>query len=184
MTDVRVAHRYAKALLASARERGVMNEVERDLVDLREVWERNPGLARFLENPEVGLEEKRQFLNRVFPPPLLALVRRFVDFLLEKKRIESFVEVVSEFSRLVEEERGRLEAQVSTRVPLTDEQRVRLAQSLSRLVGKDVRLAENIDPGVIGGLRVSMQDRVVDRTIRFQLVQLRESLLAARLLES
>lgn len=179
-----VGRRYAHALFASAREKNLVDEVERDLDSLREVWEEHPDLARFLHSPDVSLKEKREFLERVFPERLTDLARRFLVFLLEKKRVESFLDVVSEYHELAEEMRGRCEAEVTTRSPLSGEQYEKLGRALSQLMGKTVGLVERVDPGVIGGLRVSVKDRVIDRTIRSQLIQLREGLLAARLLET
>lgn len=177
-----VGRRYAHALFGSAREKSLVDEVERDLGSLREVWEDHPVLARFLDSPNVSLKEKQEFLERVFPKGLTDLTRRFLVFLLEKKRVESFLNVVSEYHELADEMHGRSEAEVITRSPLSGEQREKLGRALSQLMGKTVDLVERVDPGVIGGLRVSVKDRVIDRTIRSRLVQLREGLLAARLL--
>lgn len=184
MTEVRVGRRYARALFHSAREQGSIDEVEQDLMSLRTVWEENPGLVKLLENPDLNLGEKKQFLDRVFPEGLCELARRFMDFLLEKKRIECLVEAVSEFHELAEEERGRCEAEVTTTTSLTDSQRRKLIEHLKQVMGKEICLVEKLDPEVIGGIRVRVGDRVIDRTIRSQLVHLRENLLAARLLGS
>jgi F-type H+-transporting ATPase subunit delta len=191
MIDAAVGRRYAHALfLAALQARAVgrvdgidaLDAVEQDLMGLRDVWKENPGLARFLESPDVNLEEKQGFLGRVFPKGLSRLSLRFLVFLLEKKRIEFFLETVSGFHDLAEEHRGRWEAHVTTRAGLTGSQREKLGRELERLTGKTIRLIEKTDPGVIGGVRVRMRDRVIDRTIRSELVQLREKLLSARLL--
>jgi len=182
MTEGVIGRRYAHALFLAAVGKGEVDQVEEDLFSLRQIWEENPGLARLLENPELELRERTQFLDRVFPDGLTDLVRRFLDFLLEKKRIGGLLDVVSVFHDLAEARRGCCEARVTTRGPLEPEHRDRIARALGRLVGLDVCLIEDIDPEVIGGVRVMMKDRVIDRTIRAQLVQLRENLLAARIL--
>ncbi len=184
MIDATVGRRYARALFMAAREAKAVDPVEEDLIALRDVWEKHPGMARFLESPDMQIEEKERFLDRVFPEGLAELVRRFLVFLLEKKRIEFFPDVVVEFRQIAEEYRGRWEAHVTAREALTDPQREKLTRELGRLTGKEIRLVEKIDPGVIGGLRVRMRDRVIDRTVRSELVQLREQLLATRLLAS
>ncbi len=184
MIDATVGRRYARALFMAASDTHVVDPVEEDLVALRDIWEKHPGLARFLESPDVQIEEKSRFLDRVFSDGLTKLVRRYLIFLLEKKRIEFFAETVTEFRQIAEEHRGRWEAHVTAREALSGEQREKLTRELARLTGKEIRLVEKIDPGVIGGLRVRMRDRVIERTIRSELVRLREHLLAARLLPS
>ncbi|MCK4546653.1 MAG: ATP synthase F1 subunit delta [Candidatus Eisenbacteria sp.] len=182
MIDGLVGRRYASALLAAALEGNAVDRVEKDLNSIKEIWEQNPDLGRLLENPDMRLEEKRQFLDRVFPESLDGLVRRFLEFLLEKKRIEFLVSAALEFHELAKEMRNQCEAHVTSISALTDPQRQGLREALARLTGKDVHLVEKVDPEVIGGLRVRMKDRVIDRTVRSELVQLRENLLAARLL--
>ena len=182
MIDATVGRRYAHALFMAAREAEAVDAVEADLVAVRDLWESHPGMGKFLESPDVQIDEKKRFLDSVFPEGVAELVRRFLVFLLEKKRVEFFPEAVREFRHIAEEHRGRWEAHVTAREALTDSQRGKLTRELGRLTGKDIRLVEKIDPGVIGGLRVRMRDRVIDRTVRSELVRLREQLLSARLL--
>jgi F-type H+-transporting ATPase subunit delta len=59
---------------------------------------------------------------------------------------------------------------------LTDEQRDRLAAALRRLYGHDVHIDVDVDPGVIGGLRVLVGDEVVDGTISTRLDEARRRL--------
>jgi ATP synthase F1 delta subunit len=184
MIEGLVGRRYAHALFQAAVEENAVDGVEADLNSLMEIWEQTPDLAKLLENPDLNLEEKRQFLTRVFPEGLTDLVRRFLEFLLEKKRIEHFGAAVEEFRDLAEEQRNECKAYVTSRSPLTDTQRANLVKALEGVMNKEICLVEEIDPEVIGGLRVMMKDRVIDRTIRSELVQLRENLLAARLLGS
>jgi F-type H+-transporting ATPase subunit delta len=67
-------------------------------------------------------------------------------------------------------------AQVRSAVPLTDDQKARLAESLKALTGKDVDLLIEIDPSVLGGLVTQIGDTVIDGSVRQRLAQLRESI--------
>ena len=66
---------------------------------------------------------------------------------------------------LAAEERNRAIAEVTVAVPLTAEQADRLRAALSRQVGREVGLQVNVDPAVIGGVRVRLGDEVIEGTV-------------------
>ena len=63
-----------------------------------------------------------------------------------------------------------------TAVPLTTAQQARLREIMVRRLGFDVELNLEIDPEVIGGVRVEVRDLVMDNTVRHSLAGLRTSL--------
>ena len=81
--------------------------------------------------------------------------------------------------RLVERaaaEKSRVVANVRTAIPLTDDQRDRLAQALGKATGKQVEVKVIIDPSVLGGLVAEVGDTVIDGTVRSRLEQLRAAI--------
>ena len=61
-------------------------------------------------------------------------------------------------------------------IPLTDDQRQRLAEALSKATGKRVSVKVVVDPGVLGGIVAQVGDTVIDGTVRHRLEVLKESL--------
>ncbi|WP_336923298.1 F0F1 ATP synthase subunit delta [Aquipuribacter sp. SD81] len=72
--------------------------------------------------------------------------------------------------------RERLVARVSVATWPTEEQQQRLAAALSRSYGRTVRLAIDVDPGVVGGMRVQVGDEVRDGTVARRLQAAAEQL--------
>ena len=60
-------------------------------------------------------------------------------------------------------------ARITSAVPLTAAQRERLAAGLQRLYGKPVHLDMDVDPNVVGGLRVQVGDEVIDGSLSTRL---------------
>ncbi len=69
-------------------------------------------------------------------------------------------------------------ATVRTAVPLTDEERSRLLQALSRYVGRPVQIEAQLDADLLGGVWVRIGDIVIDGSLRGQLDALRDQLRA------
>jgi F-type H+-transporting ATPase subunit delta len=69
-----------------------------------------------------------------------------------------------------------VQARVTTAVALNDAQRTRLAESLSKALGKQVSVDASEQPAIIGGLVVRVGDQVIDGSVRTRLEALRTSL--------
>ena len=67
-------------------------------------------------------------------------------------------------------------AEVRSAVPLTDQQRTRLASALKASTGKDVEIKVVIDPTVLGGIITQIGDTVIDGSVRHRLNRVRETL--------
>ncbi|MER3486152.1 MAG: hypothetical protein C4345_09455 [Chloroflexota bacterium] len=67
-------------------------------------------------------------------------------------------------------------AQATTAVPLTDHERELLRRALGGPEGRPVRLSEQVDPLIIGGIILRIGDQLIDRSLRTRLVALRNSL--------
>jgi F-type H+-transporting ATPase subunit delta len=174
-----VATRYAQALLDTTRKIGVLDGVADSFADVTGLYAANPDLATFLEGPQVSDQEKSALLNSVFGDRIEPVLLNFFHMLLEKGRIEFLVDIQTAFQELVEIEQGFVRARVVTAVPLPDDLERSLTDKLASMTGKKITLLKRVDPTVIGGVRVSMGDQVIDGTIRTNLTKMRAQLSAA-----
>jgi len=72
--------------------------------------------------------------------------------------------------------RGRLLAEVTSAISLSDVQKSRLTAVLEQIYGRAITLQNEIDPSVIGGIAVRVGDDLIDGTISESLEQARRSL--------
>jgi F-type H+-transporting ATPase subunit delta len=177
MSATAVAHKYAKALFAEARERERIDRVAADLVSLAALEQEDRSFHDFLVSPEVLTEHKQRFLETVFRPRMDPLSVDFLRLVVEKGRIDILPLIWGEFQLLVEEHRGMLKAEVLSAVALSGEQESRLKMQLDRLTGKNVVLKKTIDPGVLGGVVVHLGNQILDGSLRQGLEEIRRRLL-------
>lgn len=176
MRDRRVATRYAGALLASARQAGVLDGVAESYAALLEMHVGQTELRIFLDSPQVRTEEKKELLQNVFGGRIEPLLLNFIYLLIDKNRIENFRDIGEEFARLVEQEQGVMRARVTTAVALPADLEDKLRGKLATLTGKTMILEKRVDPAVIGGVKVVMEDKILDGTVRTNLDLLRRTL--------
>lgn len=181
MRDRKVALRYAQALLEVALARKLVDDLDESLRGLTAVADRHPELARFLQNPQVPLAQKKELVEKVLGDRVEPVLLQFLELLLDKGRILHLRDIQSVYAALVEEHRGLQRARVVTAVPLPDDLEARLVDKLAALTGRQIILEKKVDPSVVGGVCVTMGDQILDGTVRTGLQRLRESLEAAPL---
>jgi len=176
MRDRKVAVRYAGALLSSAKGEGVLVEVAESFAGVLEVLGSQRDLKIFLNSPQVRTEEKKELLKKVLGDRIEPVLLRFFFLLIDKKRIENIEDIGEEFADQAERDQGIVRAQVVTAVEMPADLAEALKQRLSSHTGAKIILEKKIDPKVLGGVCVTMGDRILDGTVRTNLDGLRKKL--------
>ena len=173
-----LSKRYAKALADVAAERGVVEEVGRDLKRIAELFKGNREAVTFFANPAVSLADKRSVLQslaaRAEVQPLSANV---LGLLLEKRRLLYLEEIALAYEELADERLNRGKATVTSAAPLSEPMLEGLKVRLRRATGKEVYLEARVDPAILGGLVAQVGSTVYDGSLRTQLRRMREQLL-------
>jgi F-type H+-transporting ATPase subunit delta len=174
-----VARRYASAIFEIAKERGDLDQWREALGAMRDVLT-TPQVALFLENPKVSFDKKKEVVDSVMPD-LAPLQRNLLYLLIDKRRTEIVDSVSTEYEALLNDYRGIAYADVTTAVPLSAPEEVALADKLSRLSGKEIRLRSSVDPAIIGGVVARIGDRLIDGSVKGRLTALRQRMVGAAL---
>jgi len=135
----------------------------------------DPDLRRAVSDKAAPAELKKRLLARVLEGKIadsaLAVVQQAAA-----ARTGSFEKVLERFDDLVAQRRGNLTATVRVAYPLADAERERLASALRGKYGNDVQLNLIVDPTVVGGIAVAVDDEVVDATMSTRLEAARRAL--------
>ncbi|KRK39767.1 F0F1 ATP synthase subunit delta [Levilactobacillus parabrevis ATCC 53295] len=93
--------------------------------------------------------------------------------------MENVVDIVDQFQAMYDEANHTVYAEVTTAVPLTDDQKTKIEKTYAERVGADkVILSSQVDPSVIAGVIVKAADTVLDGSLRTKINRLRQQLLA------
>jgi len=174
-----VTIRYAEALFGLAKSRGALAEVQADVERIAREFE-NPEVATFFFDARISVESRRQKLRPLYAG-MNELTRNFVDLLFDKRREEVLAGLGAAFSRRLLDERGAAEGVVESARPLAADDLARIETALGRSIQKTVKLENRVDPALIGGLRVIVESRMMDFSLRGRLEGLRKHLLDAPL---
>lgn len=178
MIEPRIVRRYAAALFARARKADAIDRIESDLGLVTHTLRACPDLVDALVSPVIPADKKHAIIAGVFGGSIHEITLSYLDLLVEKRREEAAVLTEAEFVDMANEARGIVDAEVTTAVRLSEDEVSALRSKLSAVTGKNVQLKLAVDSAIIGGVAVRIGDRVIDGSVRGQLVALREKLLS------
>ncbi len=165
-----------RALLASAQQQGALDRVEDEVFRFSRIVAGNRELAAAFGDRSAGTGTRGDLVDRLLGdkahPITLALVRQAVTAPRGRPLEVTLAQVLDEAA----DRRKRLVAVVTAAVPLSAAQSERLAASLERLYGRQVLVEVDVDPEVVGGLRVAIGDEVLDATVLTRLADARRRL--------
>ena len=165
---------YAEALFELALQDGNTEAVSDALDEIREVMANQPEFMDLLKSPAVPREVRTHALDECFgdrmPPTALALLR----MMCVKGHMGQLEKMIAEFGQLNREHQGVAMARVISAVALSEKERDQLKQGLEAKFGKKVELQCSQDRSLLGGLRVEIEGRVIDGSIRNKLQQIKE----------
>lgn len=171
------AKRYSQAVFRMALERHEFNVWQSDLRLVASIC-RDEALFALLDNRDVPFEEKAKVLSERLGE-INPMALKLVSMLVAKGRLALIEDISDEYQELLDNYRGVEGAQVAevtTAVPLDDEEKLRLAKRITDMVGKPVVLRSEVDPGVIGGIIIRVGDKLIDGSIRSKLEALKKEL--------
>ena len=169
------ARRYAKAIFELAQDEGNVEEWSRRLAQVREVMS-DLDVTRVLTNPTIATGQRMELVQDLFDS---GEATNLAKLLIESDRVRDVAAIEEEFQRLADAAAGRVRATVTTAVELTPEDRDRVAEELSKRLGKQIHLDVLVDPRILGGLKLQYGDRLVDASVATRLQQLRRRLAAS-----
>jgi len=176
MADSRVARRYAQALFSTALKYDVVNSVEDDLNGIVGLLENDPQFKEFVVAPFTGREEKIAIFAKLFSDRVTALTMQVIRVMLEKRREDEITGVRDEFVTLRREHEGVIFAVITSAWEIEEKQRKLLLTKLEKTLGKKIEAEFKIETNLIGGIRVSYGNYVLDGSIRGALSSLRDKL--------
>jgi F-type H+-transporting ATPase subunit delta len=179
MVNVRVARRYAEAMVELAEQQHAVDMVANDLEMMRGAIEGSAEFRLFLKSPIIGKARKMEVLKILFGGKIGETVFLFIGLLTEKGREDILLDIINQFFAIRNERQGILDADVRTSVDFSKDQTSQLQSSLESYSKKKVRIKFSVDKQLRGGFVARLGDTVFDGSIKRQLELLRERFVEA-----
>jgi F-type H+-transporting ATPase subunit delta len=177
MSNQRVASRYAKSLLELAIEQGQLEEVFADFKALEAMGKGSRELTLLLSNPVVNSEKKLKVLMALFAKGSAKLTTTFFEIVSRKNREGILMDIAREFVFQYNIHKSIQVAELTTAVAIDESQKAQFISLVKEITGmKEAQLVQKINPDLIGGFVLKVNDRQLDESLSSKLNVLRMQL--------
>ncbi|HUK99669.1 MAG TPA: ATP synthase F1 subunit delta [Nitrospirota bacterium] len=173
-----IAKRYAKALMALAEEKKIIEKTKDDLTAFIGAIDMLPAMQKLFASPVFTPENKKLVIKELASRlKLQKTTERFLEYLADSGRIRYVKDVYEAFLAILAEHQNRATVQLSTAVSINDTDLANIKKKLELLTGKVVEIKVQVDETLIGGAKAQIGSVIYDGTIKNQVDKMRHRLM-------
>ena len=174
-----VSKRYADAFLDAAKGTIGREKCLDELLRAKRIIRDNGPLKEFFENIGMTNSEKEEVVDAVFKDDFNEGTRNFLKLLIEKKRINLFVDI-AEYARIHYAHGVEIDALLKTSYPVETETIQRIKDALEKRMNKKIHLYVELDADLVGGAYARIGNIIIDGSVKRRLEDLKEKLYAMK----
>ncbi len=173
----KAAKRYAKALFELAENQNKLDLVYSDLKMIYQTIESSDELKTLLTNPILTKNKKVQIVQKIFNGKMDDLTAKLIHLLGEKDRLDLLPSIYKSFDSLYNQKKGIVHAIITTPVEMNKQLEKEIYKKIQSLTGsKKIQLKKNIDPSLLGGFVLQIDDLKYDASILGKLAKIKSKL--------
>lgn len=165
MKNTKVAGRYAKALHSFSLEQNVEEAVYQDILLLKNVFEENRELRVVIESPVIVSKKKESIFKEIFADKISKITLDFLVLIIEKRREPELTTIFEQYIACYYLQHNIRKAKVTTAIALNDELIGEIKKLLEEQTQSTIILEQIVNPKIIGGLIVKVDDFLFDASL-------------------
>ncbi len=172
MAELAVDLTYGTALIDAARETDQEKEILEEGMQIVDILKQEPDLKKFIVYPGISADEKKKVLTSIFEGRISQEMLNFLYVLVDKRRAGRFEGIMKVYKSMLEQEEGVIYGTVLSVIGLDEIQIAEIEAQTSKLLQTKVRLTNETDPGIMAGVKVFIDGKVIDASYRKKLDEL------------
>jgi F-type H+-transporting ATPase subunit delta len=173
-----LARPYAEAIFGLADKAGALPQWSRVLAAMAQVVG-HPDVKACIENPNLTADQLYGLFVELCSEELGTDAQNFLRVLIANDRLLLLPEIRHQFEALKHEREGVVEADITSAFPLEDSRLAGLVSNLEQRFKRKIDPRVSVDQELIGGVRITVGDEVIDGSVRGMLDVMKSSLLKA-----
>lgn len=169
--------RYSNSLFSIALEENKVDLYRKRIKMIKNVFEENDDFLHLLSSCFISNEEKDEIIDKVFKSEE-EYIRNFIKIIFINKRGNCLIKILNEFIKTCNENLNIKDGVIYSVNKLSNEQIEKIQESLSTRLNCKVELTNSLDEKLLGGVKVSIEDKIFDGSIKNKLEKLKESLIS------
>ena len=177
MDNGKISVRYARALFQIAQEQGCEDAIYNGLSHFAHNY--SLAIAQFnevLADPIVAPKEKVKLIEMAVGNPMHDTLKQFIAFVAEQKREDKMFLIALKYMEMYRQKHNILSTSVTTATELSDATYDHIKAFIKQTFGADAEIAVHIDPKLIGGFILDIENSRMDASVAGQLNALKNRL--------
>lgn len=170
-----VASTYAKSLLNLAVESNQLEAVRNDMKLVAKICAQNRDFVNLLNSPIVRTDKKQQIFKALFEGKVSSITSKFINLIANKRREGYITDIATAFDEQYKAFLNITSATVQTAVALDDTLKNEILNIVKKTTSGSVELIQKIDPTLIGGFVLTINDKQIDQSVKRKLNDLRKN---------
>lgn len=169
MAELTIDMTYGSALFQVAQDLKKENRILEDAEDVLSVLEKEKELSAFIDNPTIPAEEKKEAIKRIFEQNICKELLNLLYLLVDKRRTRHYSKIIRYYKGLVNKKEGFAYGTVFSVTPLTKKQIKDFESKTEVLMDSRVKLENITDASLIGGIKILINGKIIDASLRKRL---------------
>jgi F-type H+-transporting ATPase subunit delta len=175
MNDSKISVRYSRALFQSALEKKILDKVNQDMISISEIC-KLAETKEFLHNPVIVPSKKVEIFHKMFAGKIEPITLDLLDLVVKNGR-ESYLPAIARvFIHETMRYKGITKTVLTSAIELDGKVKKQITAMISGIFKTKVELEEVIDPGIIGGFILRIDDNYIDASVRNKLNKIKKEL--------
>ncbi|EKJ71039.1 hypothetical protein NXS19_000369 [Fusarium pseudograminearum] len=173
---------YASALYTAAVKTSSVDAAADAVIKLGALIEKDPKLVAVLRTPTLADADKKAIVDELVKQINTKdeTVKNFLSTLAENNRLGLIPGVVDKFSTIISAARGEVELTVTSAQALDKRTLSRLETAVAKSSyvgqGKKLKVTNEVNPDIVGGLVVEVGDRTIDLSVSSRIAKMNKLL--------
>ena len=166
---------YAEAIFEIAEQDNSVDSWIRDLALISTSFQDNL-IQALIDTPDISQREKAEKFVSIFEGEVSAKTINFLKTLGQANRLKILDNIILNFLELVAKKRNQKNVVVSSAFELESDQLEKIKLAMQKRLGADIIITSAVDKTLIGGMKISYEDQVIDLSLKNKLESLKTQL--------
>ena len=176
MAELSVATTYANALYDVASEVGKADRIAEEFEEIAELIQKERELYLLVSSPAVPVCDKQEVIEKLFTGKVSEELVNFLCVVVSKRRGTQLCNMAKQYRKIVNQHEGFATGTIISAIPLTEKQIENFEKQTSALIKENVRLVNEVDGKLIGGVKIYINGKLIDASISTELKNMREAM--------
>jgi F-type H+-transporting ATPase subunit delta len=181
MDQSAITVRYAKAFFTLAKEKNLLQELKTDIELVSGICRESTDFILLLESPVVKTSKKNEILSLIFKGKVNPLTLRFLQLITKNKREVHIPGICRNFLGFTRKDQNIQSAVITTATEINPETVAKIVALLEKELNAKIELSGKINPNIIGGIILRLDDKQYDASVATQLKKIKQSLLVTEI---